>query len=170
MEVMVVKEIELTLGMVAKVDDEDYDWLNQWKWQAIKKETDIYARRTDGTYMHNLILGTKEGCIVDHIDNKGLNNQRLNLRHATIAQNQYNQKPRGGTSPYKGVFRRDNGTFLARISKDRKSYHLGVFDDEIASANAYNHSAYEMFGEFAKLNEVPYMTKFTIEKHRIKRR
>jgi hypothetical protein len=28
------KEIELTQGKVALVDDEDFEWLSQWKWQA----------------------------------------------------------------------------------------------------------------------------------------
>lgn len=29
-----IKTIALTKGKVALVDDDDYDWINQWKWNA----------------------------------------------------------------------------------------------------------------------------------------
>ena len=44
-----MKLISLTQGQFAKVDDEDFEWLNQWKWcAAYKKSTNsYYAIRTD---------------------------------------------------------------------------------------------------------------------------
>lgn len=56
--VMVGKQIALTQGKFALVDDEDYEWLNQWKWCYAKRG---YATRRDektnkSLKMHRVIL------------------------------------------------------------------------------------------------------------------
>lgn len=58
-----MKEIQLTQGMVALVDDEDFEYLNNWKWCADKSINTFYARRTQHIpkpkqriKMHRLIL------------------------------------------------------------------------------------------------------------------
>ena len=40
-----MKKILLTQNQVALVDDQDYDWLNQWKWCAIQGRYTFYAMR-----------------------------------------------------------------------------------------------------------------------------
>jgi polysaccharide pyruvyl transferase WcaK-like protein len=41
-----MKTIQLTKDKIALVDDEDYEYLNQWKWNAYKKTDSIfYAAR-----------------------------------------------------------------------------------------------------------------------------
>lgn len=93
-----LKEIKLTQGMWAKVSDEDFEWLNQYKWHAHlskrRGKRKWYARgwmsKTERIYMHRFIKKAKRHLVVDHIDGDGLNNQRENLRCCTVATNNRN--------------------------------------------------------------------------------
>lgn len=171
-----MKTIELTKGLVALVDDADFENLSKFKWHAVMKQKNgkvlYYATRSehescsiDGRafirkntiYMHRQIMNPPGILRVDHADLNTLNNQRHNLRFATKAQNNMNaRKPSHGlSSPYKGVtrFKRD-GSFRAYIKKDGKQRHLGYFETQEAAALAYNEAAKGLFGEFALLNPV----------------
>src|SRR5574343_411505 len=110
-----MKEIQLSQGKVAIVDDEDYDYLNQWKWYAAERKCGIwYATRNirkDGKVriipMHRVILNTPKGMDTDHINGDGLDNRRSNLRSCTHMENICN--PNRSLSPtkssrFKGVY------------------------------------------------------------------
>ena len=102
-----------------------------------------------------LILTPTEEFCVDHINGNPLDNTRENLRLCSKAQNNYNAKKRKNSkSQYKGVTIRPSGRFGAYICKDGKNYCLGTFDKEIDAALAYNKKAVDLFGKFAKLNEI----------------
>src|ERR1700688_781694 len=94
-----MKEIYLTRGLFALVDDEDFPKLSGYMWQAIKKNKVWYAKRvlvdgkTSSLYMHQAILDVPHGFEVDHRDGDGLNNRRCNLRQATHRQNLHNSRP-----------------------------------------------------------------------------
>lgn len=149
-----MKEIKLTQGKVALVDDEDFEYLNQFKWCAHKECNTYYAVRNAKNngklftqYMHNLIIGIIG---VDHKNHEGLDNQKHNLRIANKSQNAMNNMPlKNMTSKYKGVswFKRDK-KWRAVINEK----HIGLFIDEIEAAKAYDNKAAELFGEFACLN------------------
>lgn len=157
-----MKEIKLTQGKVALVDDEDYDELMKHKWCAHKMGEMYYADR--GKYengkqrtilMHRQILGITEYSIqVDHINMNGLDNRRCNIRACTRSQNFMNQKSyKNSSSKYKGVeWRKDTKKWRARIRMDKKLYHIGCFENEIDAAKAYDEFAKKMFGEFARTN------------------
>jgi hypothetical protein len=93
------KQITLTKGQFAIVDDEDYDFINQWKWTAVKnKNGNWYALRqvrvdkhSVYVYMHRQIMNTPSDLVVDHIDHNGLNNQKDNLRNCTQKENLRNR-------------------------------------------------------------------------------
>jgi len=163
-----MKEIKLTQGQIALVDDEDYSVLNSKKWFARKRKTkygqDYYAGININTVkgqralnMHRYILSIFDSKIqIDHIDNNGLNNQKSNLRVATNKQNCCNKKVSGiGTSKYKGVtVRKRDGKYVASIKVNYRNKHIGIYIHEVDAAIAYNEAAIKYFGEFAKLNNI----------------
>ena len=160
-----MKEITLTKGMVTIVDDEDFDFLYQFKWCAHKGRNTYYAARNssrkDGPrkliLMHNVIAGDlPPGFVRDHKDGNGLNNQRNNIRTCTAQQNQMNSRPRKNTSStgFRGVshFKRDN-KWEAYINLNGKRRHLGLFPTKEDAARAYNNAAKELYGEYANLTK-----------------
>lgn len=158
-----MKKIPLSQGLFALVDDEDFEYLNQFKWYAYKSRSTFYAGRKlrlgvnkrQIIVMHREILGLKYSEIKgDHIDHNGLNNQRHNLRIATNSENCKNQKPRiGFSSKYKGVcWHKRDEKWNAAIFEEGKKKHLGYFTNEIEAAKAYDNAAKIYFKEFACLN------------------
>jgi len=158
-----MKEIQLTRGKAALVDDEDYEYLNQWKWYACICDGIYYARRTSNKkkiFMHRQLLNAEKGIEIDHMDHNGLNNQRANLRSCTSSQNKRNKSPLG-RSKYLGVEvnckKSKSGDkvyyyFCARICDNYKKQYIGSFKTEEEAARAYDKKAKEIHGEFANLN------------------
>ena len=152
-----MKEIPLTQGKAALVDDEDFDYINQWKWHFHR--TGYAARGYNKKYMHRVILerynfnlGQRYINEIDHINHNGLDNRKSNLRLATISQNQQNsQIKRNNKSGYKGVvFRKDANKWRAQIGFNEKTFCLGYFNNPKSAAQSYNKKAKELFGQFAR--------------------
>lgn len=147
------------LNLFAEIDDDDFNYINQWKWQARKDEHRWYASmgKKEGlsTMMHRVILGlTDPKIIVDHIDRNGLNNKKSNLRICSNSENCRNRKLISGkSSKYMGVcFHKKTKKWYASIGKDWKTIYLGIFKNEADAARAYDEAAKIHFGEFANLN------------------
>lgn len=161
-----MREIPLTQGKVAFVDDQDYDFLMQWKWRAAKTtgSRTCYAARhvmLDGNrystlYMHRAILAPENGVQVDHINGDGLCNLRSNLRMCTLTENARNKPPfKNGSSKFKGVsWHKNIRKWMAKIRCGDNQMHLGYFDSESDAALAYNKMASEIQGDFARINVV----------------
>jgi hypothetical protein len=157
-----MREIKLTKGFVAMIDDDDYDLLNTHHWYtSISKthhKTNYYAccmHEYKYMSMHQFIIGkAPKGYIVDHKDGNGLNNRRDNLRYVTKSQNAQNMTTKKtGSSKYKGVaYSKFAKKFQAHYMKDYKHYHLGYFNNEIDAAIAYDSAVRIAFGEFARTN------------------
>lgn len=129
-----------------------------WPYTWCVEGTGYAMSRTSGqaVKMHRLIMSAKIGEFVDHIDGDPLNNTLENLRICRKQQNEFNQKVRADSSTgYKGVsFLKSTGKYRAYINKNRIRYELGVFHTKEEAALAYNRKAAELFGEFARLNEI----------------
>ena len=152
-----MREIQLTKGKVAFVDDDDFENLSQYKWNATKGKASWYASRgkshQGNIKMHRMIMDAPAELQVDHRDGNGLNNQKSNLRLATNGQNKQNARlQRNSTSGYKGVHQRANGRWQAQISHDNNYHYLGLFDTPVEAARAYDAKAKELLGEFARFN------------------
>lgn len=157
-----MKEIPLTQGYVAVVDDEDYERVMQHKWHAtVAKSTGrhtVYARaslgHTGSTSLHRFVLNAPKGMQVDHKDHDGLNCRRDNLRLATIGQNRANTQPSSrNTSGHTGVMLDKRGKWAARIRPGGKQYRLGTFVNKSDADAAYKEAAKKYYGEFAYVPE-----------------
>jgi hypothetical protein len=151
-----MKEIKLTKGKVALVDDSDFEKLNLHKWCTLKGKRTFYAYRRVGLreggnkeliLMHIAITGKPpDGLMLDHKDGNGLNYQRYNLRFVTNRQNCQNQHV-PTSSKYPGVcWLKDREKWHARIRITGRVTHLGTYSTEEEAFNAYRR-AVESLGE-----------------------
>ena len=156
-------EIPLSQGKIAIVDDEDFDFLNKWKWScdamgyAVKS-----AALSSGNgkrcilLMHRLILLPHKGQMIDHINRNPLDNRRSNLRLCDKRTNSYNRGPTvKNLSGLKGVYwDAKYKKWRAQIKINGKQTYLGGFTSDTEAARAYNEAALKHFGEFAWLNAI----------------
>jgi len=162
-----------TDGYVALVDEAYYPVLAKNSWYAIfsrsKHGLNVYAGREERSsgkrrciLMHHVVLpGVGR---VDHADGNGLNNQRYNLRPATRSQNRINSAKRHGTSRFRGVsIHKSTGKWQVKIKKDGREHHIGLFTEEVDAATAWNLVAFELFGEFARMNAPARLRELGIE-------
>lgn len=155
-----MKIIPITKGYSVTVDDEDFEFLSQWKWHAFPGASGkVYAARNSlpnfegkrtHIFMHRVIANTPSDMDTDHRDGDGLNNRRKNLRTATRAQNMWNRAPnKCGTSRHKGVsWHKQHGKWIANIQVNKKRHFIGLFRDEDEAAKAYAERAAIEFGTF----------------------
>jgi hypothetical protein len=170
-----MKEIKLTQNKVALVDDEDFEYINQFKWRTLKTKCAVYAIRTirqnkikECILMHRLIMGTPKDQDIDHINRNGLDNKKLNLRNCSRSENLCNRR-HFGKSKYTGVVVSDivhkyiskktgvTSIFLqhsiwAALYFNKEKYYLGACKTEEQAAKRYDMAALYFHSEFISLN------------------
>ncbi len=162
-----MKQIILTKGKVAIVDDEDFERLNAFKWFYLNSG---YAGR--GVYsaggkrtvilMHRAVFNLEkrqrnsigELIHIDHINHNTVDNRKENIRICTYSGNMSNKTAgKESTSNYLGVsWYKQSGKWVAHIRKHGHGKNLGYYTDERAAAKAYNEAAIKIHGKFANLN------------------
>lgn len=149
-----MKLIELSQGKFAKVDDDMFDFLNQWKWhfdgQYARRHIKVEGKQ-ENILLHRVINKTPEGMFTDHIDGDCLNDQASNLRSCTKRTNAANMRKHRGTSIYKGVSKRKN-KWRTQIWKDNEKVFAATCSNERWAAMIYDLNAPALFGEYARLN------------------
>ena len=151
--------IELSQGLKAEIDDEDFESVSRFRWHAIKGHSTFYAVRNGvgpngprSEYLHRFLLQPEGKLQVDHINGNGLDNRRCNLRLATHAQNLANAKPHrshGKTSYFKGVYWNSlTKKWIVRVGEE----YVGCYDDEERAAWGYDIAALAKYGAYAQTN------------------
>ena len=155
-----MKEIPVTGGRFALVDDEDYDWLSGYKWfECCVNGRELYIgtsvktgpKKWKTVTMHRMVLGVEPRIPIDHIDGNSLNNQKSNLRLTTNGLNRANSLKKKGKWRYKGAYFYKN-KWQAQIRVNKKCITIGYFYDEESAARAYDDAARKYFGEHARVN------------------
>ncbi len=142
----------------ALVDDDDFERAEQYKWRRESyerkdREPRQYAFATINkirTRLHHFVLGwpTVDEDVIDHRNQDGLDNMKVNLRQATGRQNGQNAlKPWDSLSDYIGVSPRLN-SFHAMCG----GVYLGLYATERDAAIAHDQAAVISYGPMALTN------------------
>lgn len=132
-----MQNIRLTKGFIAIVDEEDYEYLNNFKWRALEVNGFVYAVRSDrgkgdwkkNIFMHRELMKADEDVIIVHKNGDGLDNRKENLELIPIIREAH----------YKGVYYIPKGKkkFYSSICFAGKQKYLGSFETEKEAQEAY---------------------------------
>lgn len=156
-----MKEILLTKGKFAIVDDEDFEFLSRLTLR-ISTQGDVIARfenhKKSFTISVTFLLLKPPGRMYPiHINKNKLDLQKENLRLADESQLNHgiriNYKNAPKTSQYRGVVKKASGKYLGQIMHKGQRFTSGN-TTEIEAVIWYNKKAKELFGEFAYQNKI----------------
>jgi hypothetical protein len=149
-----VRTIALTKGFSTIVDDDDYEFLAQWKWHVANG----YAARAGEhrtkkkVLLHRVLMDPPPPMVVDHINGDIRDNRRCNLRICTAAQNSYNRtKAKANACQFKGVYK-SHTRWRASVQREGVQNYAGTYETQIEAALAYDALAIKLFGAYASVN------------------
>ena len=114
------------------IDKDKIKLLSKYKWHL---RDDGYVQckvNKKNIKMHQVLMGKKDGLIIDHINRNILDNRIKNLRHATRTINSFNQKKQiNNTSGITGVnWSKEKKKWEVRINCRKKCIRLGRFKNK----------------------------------------
>lgn len=158
------KEISLTQGQKAIVDDDIYDKYFGVKFYACKSKGKFYARQSSlefegkkGVNIHQLVIGNpvSKQWMITFKNGNSLDCRRENLQYIRKSENTQKhsktQTKRVKSSKYLGVTLKP-AVYRARIYYNGKQVIIGEYKTELEAAIAYDKYATKLFGDKAKLN------------------
>ncbi len=165
-----MKILALKNAHYAEIDDKVYSFINKNKLSFFSQKigNNTYAvcdlRRSNDKdkphiylYLHRLVFAVMTGRIpkmIDHKNRDGLDCKIQNLREATRSQNLHNQRTYN-CNGYQGIwYDKKNKRYYAEITKDKIGYKPGSSKDLIEAVKIYNKKAIELYGDYARLNDI----------------
>lgn len=150
-----MKQIPLTRGAWAIVDDDEYDFLSQFNWHLTShgyaaRNLTVSKGRQAKILMHRVVVGSPPGKTVDHINGDRLDNRKENLR-CGFPHEQAHARSRPFIA-FKGVYAGSNGRYYARVKYRGTVYPCGGYATQEEAARAYDRKAIELLGERARTN------------------
>ena len=153
-----VREVPVSGGRTALIDEADYESIQHWKWSSCRKRHTFAVYRavleqgkSRRIYLSRFIMQAPSGLFVDHENGDGLDNRRDNLRLCTHTENNRHRcRPQStNTSGHRGVFwERGAKKWRAQLSVNNRNVHLGMFLTVEDAGNAYRQAAVSRYGEF----------------------
>lgn len=113
-------------------DIEDLEKVSAYPWHIDNAGyPGCYAEKKMVRLHRFLIPEVADGMVIDHINRNKLDNRRENLRICTQKENVRNSPlQRNNTSGVAGVFfDKKVGRWRAQVYKNKKTVHVGIFDD-----------------------------------------
>lgn len=134
------------------IDEDAYDIVKHFTWSERTSDGFIVSKgKNSGGYLHRLVMGcTSASQLVDHINHDRADNRKSNLRVVTNSQNQMNRThTSSSTSGVRGVYwHKSKNKWAVSIQKDKKLYHIGLFDNKEDAVKARQDAELKYFGEY----------------------
>lgn len=111
---MIVKISHKGKVFLATVDIEDFPLISRHKWILNNHGYAICRINSGQVHMHRMILPSKRGMVIDHINFNKLDNRKSNLRYLSNTENLLHNKKRYRSDI--GVRKLFNGKWNSRIS------------------------------------------------------
>jgi hypothetical protein len=137
--VLDAKGVEITSGLTMYVGMNGYAYYSRWSNGKSRPRT-----------VHSLLMGTRRGLHIDHINGDRLDNRFENLRVVTPQMNQVNRRRlnRNNTAGVRGVTRGSSTKpWRAQITVNRKNIYLGSFSTLEEAAEARRLAELKYYGE-----------------------
>ena len=130
------------------IDNDDAEKVSKYNWW-LKNNHYVYTivvvgEKRTSLYLHRLLINASIDTEVDHINRNPLDNRKGNLRLATRSQNNMNKSGIRGVSKFRDKWR-------ARIKKDKKEFHVGIFNTKKEAIEARQKAELVMFKDFANV-------------------
>ena len=152
-----MKKIPLTNGGVVTVDDDDYEFMNQFSWRGkasdggssrhAVRDVKLGAKKVT-VRMHRLITEADTDTFILHVNGDGLDNRKRNLQPRQIRP----WTARADSSAFRGVEQIRGNLWGATIDFVGTKYDLGDFPHPEKAARAYDKAALDLYGSNARTN------------------